>query len=84
MQQLVTDEEAHLFTYKSFVSSLEKMEELLGGNFDEGIISEDEDFKEFKFVEITSDGGVIQKMLLNTLLDHSIASEDGFYVYLNS
>ena len=60
------------------------MEELLGGNFDEGIISEDEDFKEFKFVEITSDGGVIQKMLLNTLLDHSIASEDGFYVYLNS
>ena len=54
------------------LTSPEKIEDLLGGNLDETT----------KVAEITSDGGVIQKMLLNTLL--GVSSADEFHVYLNS
>ena len=74
MQQLDTDVESHLFTYTSFVTTVGDIETLLGGAPGENRPEE---------YIIQSNEGVIQKMLLNTLLDHSIPSEDRFFVYLN-
>ena len=77
LQQIDTvDGQSRLFTYTSFVnaSSPKEIEKYLGGNLDEAT----------KIAEITSDGGIIQKMLLNTLLNHSLSSGDEFHVYLNS
>ena len=66
--------ESHLFTYTSFVTTVGDIEILLGGTPDENRPAE---------YIIQSNGGVIQKMLLNTLLNYSVSSEDRFFVYLN-
>ena len=71
------DAGSHLFTYQSFVSNKEEIENLLDGVFDD-------DDEEGLTAKLQANSGVIQKIVAKTLSGNSLNPKEGFHVSLNN